>query len=375
MLERRPLYKQVKQRILDYIVEHDLQPGDPIPTEAKLAAQYGVSMGTVRRALLQLVDQGILYRQPGRGTFLTEQSRQKLKWRGFLAFIVPYIQDAFASSMIAGAEQAAKEAGYAFLLHNSYGRPTVEEELLRQSVGNVEGIILLPVGRTTLPPVIQELLSRHFPLVFVDRLPTPTTDRVNYVISDNYNGAYAAVQHLIDLGHRRIGLALTADEEVNSSVAQRAEGYRQALREHGLDVDEALIVRGLTPRRETAEAVSGESREGKADIELLQEFLQRERPTALFAVNDLIAIEAWRTAEKLGMAVPQDLSIVGFDDAEFLRDLGIPLTTVAQDAFGAGQRAVEVLLECIEGGVSAPRHVVLPTRLVVRASCQAYNPG
>ena len=371
MLERRPLYEQVRQHVLDYVTEHNLKPGDAIPTEAELAVRYGVSVGTVRRALLQLVDQGILYRQPGRGTFLTEQGRQKAKQRGFLACIVPYIRDAFASTLIAGAQHAAQQADYGLVLHNSYGQPDLEEKLLRQSLASEQGIILLPVARGTLPSLMEELVHRRFPLIFVDRLPTPGAHHVNYVISDNRGGAYAAVQHLIDLGHVRIGLALKADAEVNSSVAQRAEGYRQALRESGLAVDEALVLGGLTPRHEVPEPSSVEGHEEGADIELLQKFLRRERPSALFAVNDLIAIEAWRAAEELSLTIPQDLSIVGFDDADFLHDLGIDLTTVAQDTFGTGQKAVEILVEYIEGRSGASRQVVLPTHLVVRTSSRA----
>jgi GntR family transcriptional regulator of arabinose operon len=210
-LERRPLYEQVRQQVLDYIVERDLKPGDAIPTEAELADRYGVSVGTVRRALRQLVDQEILYRQPGRGTFLTEHSRERAKQRGFLACIVPYIRDAFASTVIAGVQHAAQESDYALLLHNSYGQPEQEEEILRQSLGSADGIVLLPVGRPELPPILSELLQRRFPLVFVDRLPTLTAKDINYVVSDNYGGAYAAVEHIIGLGHRRIALALTAN--------------------------------------------------------------------------------------------------------------------------------------------------------------------
>ena len=371
-LERRPLYEQVRQQVLDYIGEHDLKPGDAIPTEAELAERYGVSVGTVRRALRQLVDQEILYRQPGRGTFLTEHSRERAKQRGFLACIVPYIRDDFASRVIAGAQHAAQKSNYALMLHNSFGKSEVEENILRQSLGSAYGMVFLPVGRPTLPSIIAELLRRRFPLVFVDRLPTLDTKGVHYVISDSYGGAYEAVKYLIELGHRRIGLALTANAKVNSSVAQRAEGYRQALRDYGLAVDEALILEGLTARQEGIGPASSETHEKGSNIGLIQEFLQREHPSALFAVNDLIAIDAWRAAEGLGLSIPQDLSIVGFDDADFLSDAGIELTTIAQDAFQVGSEAVEVLIECIEGRIGVPRQVVLPTHLVVRDSCQAY---
>ena len=161
MLERRPLYEQVRQQVLDYIAGQDLQPGDIIPTEADLASRYGVSVGTVRRALRQLVDQEILYRQPGRGTFLTEHSRQRARQRGFLACIVPYIRNAFASNVIAGAQYAAQRADYGFLLYNSYGQPDLEEELLLQSLGSITGALLVPVARGAMPSVMDELLRRH----------------------------------------------------------------------------------------------------------------------------------------------------------------------------------------------------------------------
>jgi DNA-binding LacI/PurR family transcriptional regulator len=373
MLERRPLYEQVRQQVLDYIAEQDLNPGDIIPTEAELAARHGVSVGTVRRALRQLVEQEILYRQPGRGTFLTEHSRQRAKQRGLLACIVPYIRNAFASSVIAGAQYAAQRAEYGFLLLNSHGQPDLEEELLLQTLGSVTGALLLPVGRTTMPSVLEELMQRRFPLAFADRLPTLGTDYVNYVTSDNRAGAYAAVQHLVDLGHRRIGLALTANAELTSSVAQRAEGYRQALRDNGLVVDEALILGGLTSYQETTGLLPGEGDGREANIEQLQAFLQGEAPSALLGANDLIAMDAWRAAEGVGLSIPENLSIVGFDNAGFLRDVGIALTTVAQDAFGIGHEAVEVLTEYIEGKVSTPQKPVLPTRLVVRGSSQAYS--
>jgi DNA-binding LacI/PurR family transcriptional regulator len=373
MLERRPLYEQVRQQVLDYIAGQDLQPGDIIPTEADLASRYGVSVGTVRRALRQLVDQEILYRQPGRGTFLTEHSRQRARQRGFLACIVPYIRNAFASNVIAGAQYAAQRADYGFLLYNSYGQADLEEELLLQSLGSITGALLVPVGRGAMPSVMDELLRRRFPVAFADRLPTPGTDYVNYVTSDNRGGAYAAVQYLVELGHRRIGLALSANAELISSVVQRVEGYRQALRDNGLAVEESLALEGLTSYQETAGPLAAEGEDREVNTEQLQAFLQREKPSALLAANDVLAMDAWRAAEGMGLSVPEDLSIVGFDDADFLRDGGIGLTTVRQDAFGIGHEAVEVLTEYIEGKVSTPQQAVLPTRLAIRSSCQAYD--
>jgi GntR family transcriptional regulator of arabinose operon len=373
MLERRPLYEQVRQQVLQFITEQNLNPGDIIPTEAELASRYGVSVGTVRRALRQLVDQEILYRQPGRGTFLTEHSRQRARRRGFLACIVPYLSNSFVSSLIAGAEYAARRANYGLLLLNSQAQPELEEQLLLGSLGSVVGALILPIGRATMPSVLEELMQRRFPLAFADRLPTLDTDYVNHVTSDNRAGAYSAVQHLVDLGHRRVALALTSDADLTSSVVQRIEGYRQALHDNGLTPDESLLLGGLTSYEESAGQFPAESEARHHNVEQLQAFLQKEKPSSLLGANDLIAMDAWRAAEGLGLSVPEHLSIVGFDDAQFLRDTGTELTTVAQDAFGIGHEAVEVLTEFIEAKVSTPQQTVLPTRLVVRASSQTYS--
>lgn len=373
MLERRPLYEQVRQQVLQFITEQNLNPGDIIPTEAELASRYGVSVGTVRRALRQLVDQEILYRQPGRGTFLTEHSRQRARRRGFLACIVPYLTNHFVSSLIAGAEYAAQRAHYGLLLLNSQAQPELEEQLLLGSLGSVVGALILPIGRATMPSVLEELMQRRFPLAFADRLPTLDTDYVNYVTSDNRAGAYSAVQHLVDLGHRRIAMALTSGAGLNSSIVQRIEGYRQAHHDNGLTPDESLLLDGLTGYEESAGQFPVEGEARHSNIEQLQAFLQKEKPSALLGANDLIAVDAWRAAEGLGLSIPEHLSIVGFDDAQFLRDTGTELTTVAQDAFGIGHEAVEVLAEYIEAKVSTPQQAVLPTRLIVRSSSQAYT--
>jgi GntR family transcriptional regulator of arabinose operon len=373
VLERQPLYEQVRQQVLGYILENDLEPGDAIPTEAELANRYGVSLGTTRRALQDLVERGILYRQPGRGTFLTEHGRERARQRGLLACIVPHIRDAFFGTIVAGAQDAAQRSDYAFLLYNTDGQPALEERFLRQSLANADGILLLPLVQSTPSPTLEEILRRRFPLVFVDRLPAPTTENINLVSCDNRNGAYAAVQHLIELGHRRIALALTAGAQLNSSVAQRTEGYHRALRDYGLQADRDLVLDGLTARFQPADGAPAGDRQRDPNILVVEDFLRQREPSALFAVNDLIAVDAWRAARNLGLSVPEDLSIVGFDGAQSLGELGIPLTTVTQEAPEISRSAVELLIECIRGRVTVPRTVLLPTQLVVRASTQLHS--
>jgi LacI family transcriptional regulator len=190
------------------------------------------------------------------------------------------------------------------------------------------------------------------PIVAVDPHAGPST--MPTVHGDNLAGAIAATEHLLSLGHRRIGfLAGRPDLE---SARQREQGYRQALEAAGLSVDPELI------------------RVGGYELELSEEPAREllsvaDRPTAIFAANDLSAIQTLHVASGLGLSVPGDLSVVGFDNIPESAVIAPPLTTIDQSIQEMGRRAVEMLLELIEGTApDEPRQVTLPTRLVVRQS-------
>ena len=175
----------------------------------------------------------------------------------------------------------------------------------------------------------------------------PTVD------SDNLKGAVEATEHLIELGHRRIGfLAGRPDLE---SARLRERGYRDALEAAGIPFDPDLVRVGGY-RADTA-------------TDAARELLQRdERPTAIFAANDTSAIETMIVARALGLVVPDDLSVVGFDNVPESALSEPPLTTVDQSIQRMGFEAVRMLLDLIEDPAREPEQVVLPTRLVVRGS-------
>jgi LacI family transcriptional regulator len=184
-------------------------------------------------------------------------------------------------------------------------------------------------------------------------------ERMLYVDVDNRAGGALATEHLIKLGHHRI--AYVGKPSLTSSQDRR-EGYRAALEQHGIPLDESLIT--------VAEGSS--ERHG---YEATQRLLKAERlPSAIFLANDLMAIGALKALTECGKRVPQDVSLVGFDDVPMGEYVAPPLTTVHQPAFEKGVRATELLIQCLEGD-EPPRSETLPVKLVVRKSTARLWPA
>ncbi len=194
--------------------------------------------------------------------------------------------------------------------------------------------------------------------------------QTHYVVADNRAGACEAVEHLIRLGHRRIGCIGWVE---CTAVEDRLSGYRLALGRHGIPYDETLVRGILDEDRQhyaRVEPASGGYQETKKLLQLA------DRPTAIFAVSDRLAVGAMRAITEAGLQIPHDMALVGFDDVRYAADLD--LTTVAQPAFETGKSAAEILIAQIEEGgrngrADKFRQVVLPTQLIVRGSCGGRN--
>ncbi len=205
---------------------------------------------------------------------------------------------------------------------------------------------------------IQQLQADHIPLVLMDRYFPGLA--IDYVGSDNAGGGYRATEHLLILGHRRIGFVFAREETLQTtSVYERWQGYCKALQKYEVPYDETLVVPDFRQ-------LQTGTHEG------LVEFLQRpDRPSAIFAVNDYVALDVLQAAKALHLRIPEDLAIVGFDNLEFAAHVHPPLTTVVQQFIDIGLRAGTLLINRIEGIVGAPKHIELPTNLIIRESCGA----
>jgi LacI family transcriptional regulator len=221
-------------------------------------------------------------------------------------------------------------------------------EVLRAK--QVDGIIFIAAGESS--SHVQALVAQGMPVVLCDReLAGVVADTV---IADNAGSGHQATAHLTRLGHRRIGCI--AGPPGMRIGHERVDGYKCALKEHGIPVDEGLVARGDFRCR--------------GGYEAMRELLALdERPTAVFACNDLMAMGAICAASKRRLRIPEDIAIVGCDDIALAAFTNPSLTTVAQPKHEMGAAAVEMLVRRIEDTGKPPTKRVLATRLVIRDSC------
>jgi LacI family repressor for deo operon, udp, cdd, tsx, nupC, and nupG len=262
--------------------------------------------------------------------------------------MVPNIANPFHASVLLGAEEAAVAAGFHVLIGNTAGDPARAEEHARQLLtGAVDGMLLLG-GRLPEPlkaPALQQRLVAVIEPVAAAGVPV--------VEIDNKAGAREATRHLIGLGHRRIGhIGGTA---ATTATPKRFDGYAAALAEAGLELRPELVRYGVFSIATGAEEM----------VELLA---LPEPPTAVFCGSDEIAMGAIRTIKQARLRVPEDISIVGFDNIYFAAVTDPPLTTIDQPSRRLGFEAMRLLADRLAGVAGPKRGVEVPYRLIVRAS-------
>jgi LacI family repressor for deo operon, udp, cdd, tsx, nupC, and nupG len=267
-----------------------------------------------------------------------------------IVLVIPKLSPFFLE-VFAGAEEAAQTAGLAVLLGNSDGKAEREEAYFDQVMsGRADGIILLTGA---LPPAYADGQRAIPPMVTVfERLPECDAPVVRI---DHRTASAEVTKHLIDLGHRRI--AHITGSRAAGSTEHRLAGYKDALDAAGIPFDEELVVHGSFSMQSGADAME----------KLLA---LEEPPTGVFAGNDEMAFGAVKAAREHGLSVPEDLSMVGFDDQTTAAFYNPPLTTIHTPCREIGRRATQELIEQIAGREVTPE-VVMPTRLVVRDSTAA----
>jgi LacI family transcriptional regulator len=323
------------------------------PTIHDVAAAAGVSVATVSKAIngrygiagetarrvLEVVQ------QMGYESSLVASSMRSRR-TGVIGVLVADFEP-FSAEILKGVGAALRESRYDLLAYSGSRQPDSDgwerRSLSRLSGTLIDGAIL--VTPTVLTP------STEIPVVAIDPHTGPAD--LPTVESDNFTGGMQATRHLIELGHRRIAF-VAGRPDLQSSIRREA-GYRQALVDAGIPFDPTLIGIGLYSQKTTREPA----------IALLS---RPDRPTAVFAANDLSAIGIVEVARELGLEVPRDLSVVGFDDVPEASRYATPLTTIGQPMRRMGAAAASLLVALMNGETPEGTHVRLPTRLVTRAT-------
>ena len=362
-----PLYEQVKRYIIDGINSGLFKPNQRIYSESEFSSRFGISRLTVRKALDDLLHQGMLFKIQGKGTFVEDPRKLKnvssIQGKPTIGMIALTLENPLVSQMIAGIEQVLYKRGFQLIFSHSNRDQAIEEEKIETLRNNgVEGIILYPSDREADDRTLRKAIEDRFPLVLIDRYLEEY--EISSVTSDNFTGGYKITEHFIEHGYKNIGFFAPPHAGV-TSILERFKGYCQALKDNGMPLKDSLVenqVNISVPKDSL-----GDWRQHK---ERMRHYLKSNKDVeAVFVDNDYFAMAFYNVCHELGMRIPEDIAIAGFDDDVGVSNLIPPLTTVRQDGLEIGRKAAEMLLEMIKHGDWKERHIVIPIELKIRKSC------
>lgn len=331
-------------------------------TAARVLGGYGLTSPAVREKVLAAAHD--------LGYQANELARSMTTGRsGTIGVIVGDVENPYFGQAVRGISDVARAAGFDVILANSGEDLDKERDAVRVFLGKrVDGLIVTP-ARMAESQHLQEVQLSDRPLVLMDRY-IPSLE-VDTVVTDDRAAAAAAARALIEAGHRRIGYvsATECDDPVYegphqihlSTVLDRIGGFLDAAANAGISGSERYIRLGVKR--------SGTARKIISDLLSLP-----ERPTALIASDNVVALEVFKTVRALGLSIPDELSLIAFHDADWTSVTSPPITVVAQPSYELGSESAKALLKRVRGHLGAPRRLVLTTTLIHRKSVGAPTP-
>jgi LacI family transcriptional regulator len=313
------------------------------------AAQWGISEETQKKVIKKAQELNYHPNQMARG-LRTGKSN-------IIGLVVADISNQFYSKISRTIEREVAREGYQLLVCSS---DEVEEkeykliELLKDRQ-RVEGLIVASTQNSN--SQFQQLKKEGFPMVFIDRKMQGIPSY--YVGVDNYKGAFDLVEHMIKLGMRKIGFINVSPSYI-STLQERLDGYKDALKKHGIKLNDAIREVSYQNIEETTE---------EAVRSLVSPPNSME---ALFVVNNNVAVNCLQAIHKMNLRIPQDIALVCFDDMDAFKFSHPPLTTIAQPLEKIGEEAVKLLMKQVNGKNGTPQSKILPTKLVIRKSCGSF---
>ncbi|WP_058308904.1 GntR family transcriptional regulator [Gracilibacillus massiliensis] len=334
-------YSIVKQAIKSQILDGTFQPHQKISSESELMKQFGVSRHTVRLAIGDLVNQGWLYREQGAGTFCADRSKEdnaSLIQQKNIAIITTYISDYIFPSIIRGAESHLSEQGYQVSLFSTNNDHNNERKFLEKILTqHFDGVIIEPTRSAITNPNINYYLNlerQNIPYLMINAF----YDELEpfHIVMDDEKGGTIQTEHLIELGHINI-LGFFKNDDIQGT--KRLKGYLKAHRKHQIEILPNNIITYNTEEKNTK------------PVEVLRKMLQEpkeKRPTAIVCYNDELAIKLLDAIREAQLKVPENISIVGFDDSFMAEVTEVKLTTVSHPQSEMGRLAAKVILDMIK---------------------------
>ncbi len=349
-----PQYYQLETWLEEQIDQGIFREDEKIPTEEELARMTGLSRPTIRHAIQNLVNKGYLSRKRRLGTFVNKRFL-KPSTQNILGILVNFYKSGYASELIRGAGDASTKENYSLVLCNtddSYVMADMHiDRLLEQGI---RGVVFVPTAasdeKNTL--LVEKLLRKDVKVVIADR-HIPGVD-IDNVITDNFWGAYNITNYLISKGHHKIAIPITT---LFNTARERLEGYKQALKDANIPVNPSLIF------------LNNERFTDTSYYEYATLVLNtRNKFSSIFASDDKMAHIFFSVARQMNIRIPEDISLVGYDDLPCSSPEFFDLTTVHQPIYEMGQKSTEILLSRINGSNEKTQQLTLKSYLAERRS-------
>lgn len=366
ILDQNKKYVAVKKFLKDQILQYEIKPGQKIPSENELAQQLNVSRHTIRRAISELVAEGYLITEHGKGTFcrINQSKRSSSK---IIGVITTYISEYIFPKVIEGIEKVLSEKGYGIILKNTLNDPEKEAQYLQEMLDkNVEGLIIEPTKSSIVSKNLayfKAFENKRVPYVFIHGWYANMEEKP-MVIVDDEQGMFEAVNYLVSKGKTKIAGIFKADD---IQGINRHKGYVKALMSNGITYDPNLIIWFYS-----------EDKYLKSSYGVQKLFSMFQKPDSIACYNDEIAVWVIKELNNMGLSVPQDVSVIGFDDSFLASPAVANLTTIRHPKDMLGEHAAKMVLNLIAAENTAGNEssfvkevntkVVLKTELVIRGT-------
>lgn len=367
----KPKYEIIMDDILARIHNNDFSYDTVLCTEKQLSEQYNVSRITAKRAITDLEQKGILYRKRGVGSFVAKNALNNLNRPSLhitdskiVSFLLPF--DTAKGNIFQTVEVVNSTlscAGYFMSIYISDGSSAREKTNIKLLVSqNLSGLVYYPMRNKIYLDLLNEFIYQGIPVVVIDK----STDcpYIHNVVSDNFEGGRLLTELLLNAGHQNIGFFTTAPLEETSSVRNRFAGYLHQMQICGIKPNPHHLI--YLPRDITEEdAQPGSSSPFQNAIRQMYQM----GITAIIAENDRVAQLIHMACTNMGLRIPQDISLCGFDNTDASQELGI--TSVRQDFHAIGEHVSRILLESVSNPSAPVQKITVPVQLVVRDSTGA----
>lgn len=356
-------YNMVKEKITEWVTSGKVKPGDKIYSENELVKMFGVSRHTIRQAVGDLVHEGWLYREQGAGTFVSHRqtpsansSISSIKGTKNIGVITTYISDYIFPSIIKGIESYLTTKGYSLTFACTDNDVEKEKQCLQTMLSrNVDGLIVEPTKSSTFNPNINfylELEQNQIPYLMINQFYSQLSPP--HLIVDDELGGFIATEHLIKLGHQRI-IGLFKSDDLQG--INRMKGFIQAYKEFSVPFFPDMVINYSTENQV------------HFPLEKLKElFDSHDKPTAIVCYNDQLAIQVIHFLRSLNLTIPEDVSIIGYDDSFLTEASEVKLTSVSHPKMEMGMEAAKWIVDAVEKKNSVPPSVVYKPKLVIRNS-------